>query len=156
MPVSYRGAFGGTNWAAGWTKFSTSGILQGPGEGGAPPFADADSDGVSDDLEAANTDLGFNPAVNDAASVLGSVYTAAQVQADPAAFGLYNENSILNLTTVGQTMVQATGSNVNLSLPVSKSDTLAPGSWLPAGNMTLTIPKEGDKQFYRLTIEGAE
>ena len=115
---------------------------------------DTDGDGVSDDVESANTGLGFNPAVNDAATVLANVYTASQVRADPSAFGLYDETSILDLRTVGQAMVQAGANNVVLSLPVEKSTGL--DTWQNAGNLQLTIPKQGDKEFYRISVEGAE
>jgi hypothetical protein len=46
------------------------------------------------------------------------------------------------------------GVNVNLSVPVQKSTGL--NSWEAAGTMTLAIPKTGGKEFYRLSVEGAE
>jgi hypothetical protein len=146
VTAAFRGAFGTVNWAGGWTKFSQAGYMSAtyPAPGGsAGGLADADGDGVSDAVEAANTDLGFNPAVSNGTPA--TIFDA-----------LYTETSILDLITVGQTMVQANGASVSLTLPVSKSNTLAPGSWLPAGNMTLTLPQEGDRQFYRLTVEGAK
>jgi hypothetical protein len=96
---------------------------------------------------------------------LGSLYTTAAynanftagqnaVTADPAAFGLYDETSILDLRTVGQAMVQAGATDVVLSLPVEKSTGL--DTWQNAGNLELTIPKQGNKEFYRITVEGAE
>jgi hypothetical protein len=156
-PVNYRGAFGGTNWLKGWTYLSQEGYLTSlPDIGGSTggSLTDTDGDGVSDDVENANTDLGFNAGVNDAATVLANVYTAAQVQADPGAFGLYDETSILDLRTVGQAIVQAGASDVMLSLPVEKSTGL--DTWEDAGNLELTIPKEGDKEFYRISVTGAE
>jgi hypothetical protein len=168
--VSYRGAFGDTNWLNGWSYLSLAGYLSGyPDAGGSSDnggsFVDADGDGISDTLESANTALGFNPAVSDASSVLGSLYTTAAynanftagqnaVTADPAAFGLYDETSILDLRTVGQAMVQAGATDVVLSLPVEKSTGL--DTWQNAGNLQLTIPKQGNKEFYRITVEGAE
>ncbi|MFZ9936478.1 MAG: hypothetical protein ACO3JG_05400, partial [Luteolibacter sp.] len=155
--VSYRGAFGDTNWLNGWSYLSQAGYLSGyPDAGGSTggSLTDTDGDGVSDDVENANTDLGFNASVNDAAAVLANVYTAAQVQADPAAFGLYDETSILDLRTVGQAIVQAGASDVLLSLPVEKSTGLS--TWAPAGNLELTIPKDGNKEFYRISVTGAE
>lgn len=153
--TTYRGAFGDTNWLNGWSYLSEAGYLTGYPDAGSGSVADADGDGVSDDLENANTDLGFNAGVNDAATVLGSVYTAAQVTADPGAFGLYDETSILDLRTVGQTMVQKVGGNVTLTVPVEKSTGL--NTWGAAGNMTLG-PFTGDptKEFYRLKVEGAQ
>jgi hypothetical protein len=93
--------------------------------------------------------------VNDAATVLANVYTVAQVQADPEFFELYDETSILDLRTVGQTMVQKVGGNVTLTVPVEKSTGL--NTWGPAGNMTLG-PFTGDpnKEFYRLRVDGAQ
>jgi uncharacterized membrane protein len=142
VAVNFRGAFGSENWAAGWTSFSQSGALLGeaPATGGS--FADADGDGISDDVEAANTALGFNPAVSN-----GTPATIFD--------GLYTQDSILDLTTAGQTIIQASGANVNLSLPVYKSANLM-DPWTFAGNLQLTIPKEGDKQFYRIQVEGAQ
>jgi hypothetical protein len=151
--VNYRGAFGSTNWADGWTYLATAGyfgelatVPPVTPETGEPPFADVDNDGISDDLE--NTPelqaLGFVVGNNDAALFAS----------------IYNEDSILDLRTVGQTMVQAPagepgpGVNVNLSVPVQKSTGL--NSWEAAGTMTLAIPKTGGKEFYRLSVEGAE
>jgi trimeric autotransporter adhesin len=58
--VSYRGAFGDSNWLNGWSYLAQEGYLSGyPDAGGSGgSFADADGDGVSDALENANTALG--------------------------------------------------------------------------------------------------
>lgn len=159
MPVSFRGAFGSENWAAGWTKLSTSGVLQ----GGAAAVADADGDGISDAVETANSALGFNSAVSDANTVLGTLKTTAQfnanftagqtsVTSNPSAFSLYTATSILDVRSVGQVVVAAPPGpgNVTLTLPVEKSTGLT--SWAPAGNMTLVMPKTVDKEFYRIKI----
>ncbi|OYV04231.1 MAG: hypothetical protein CFE26_18020, partial [Verrucomicrobiales bacterium VVV1] len=159
MPVSFRGAFGSENWAAGWTKLSTSGVLQ----GGAAPAADADGDGITDAVETANSALGFNSAVSDANTVLGTLKTTAQfntnftagqtsVTSNPSAFSLYTAATILDVRSVGQVVVAAPAGpgNVTLTLPVEKSTGLT--TWAPAGNMTLSIPKTVDKEFYRITI----
>ena len=158
--VTHRGAFGASNWLDGWSYLSRKGYLgnlatvpvavdtdndglsddQETVYGTNPNLADTDGDGVSDGLEVSRSALGFNPLVSDAATVFGSLYT---------------EQSILEMSTAGQAIVQADGSDVNLSLPVFKSNTLG-DDWLPAGNLQLTIPKEGGKQFYRIQIEGAE
>lgn len=139
MPVTYRGAFGTSNWAAGWTKFASTGILQGAGDVGAPPFADVDGDGISDTLEATSalTALGFSAGVNNVSPT--NLFNA-----------IYTGTSILDVRSVGQVTVQAGPVNVNLTLPVEKSDTL--GGWTPAGNMTLSFPKTSGKEFYRITI----
>jgi hypothetical protein len=162
IAAAYRGAFGGTNWAAGWTKMSIDGLLL--GEASTSSMADADSDGISDAVETANAGLGFNPAVSDATTVLGTLKTTAQfnanytagqtsVTSNPNSFSLYNTADILDLRTVGQTTVQAGASNVTLTVPVQKSTGLS--TWESAGSMTLTIPKTADKEFYRLSVEGA-
>ena len=164
-PVSaaFRGAFGSSdNWAAGWTKMSIDGFLLGEASSGS--MADADGDGISDAVETANTALGFNAAANDATTVLGTLKTTAQfnanytagqtsVTSNPNSFSLYNTADILDLRTVGQTTVQAGASNVTLTVPVQKSTGLS--TWESAGSMTLTIPKTADKEFYRLSVEGA-
>jgi hypothetical protein len=169
--TTYRGAFGDTNWLNGWTYLSQNGYLSGyPDAGsstGAVTVADADSDGISDAVETANTGLGFNPAVSDATTVLGTLKTTAQftanytagqtsVTADPNAFSLYNTADILDLRTVGQTTVQKVGNTAILSVPVQKSNTL--GGWVPAGNMTLgvDVTSSPTKEFYRLSVEGAQ
>ena len=141
VPVNYRGAFGTVNWTHGWSKVWQAGFVQGPapatGGSGQPPFADVDNDGVSDTLEAspALAALGFSVGTNDTAR-FNSIYTEAAIQ---------------DLVTGSQVMIQASGGNVNLSLPVFKSGTLN-NDWIPAGSLQLTIPQEGDKQFYRIDI----
>ena len=142
--VNYNGAFGKALWLDCWTYLAEQAFIPVETESGVPPFADADGDGISDTLEAttALTSLGFSVGVNN-------------VSPTNLFEGLYDETSILDLRTVGQTMVQASGANVTLTLPLQKSPTL--NNWVPVpqGPFTLTIPKEGDKQFYRLSVEGA-
>jgi hypothetical protein len=55
-------------------------------------MADADSDGISDTVEAANTALGFNAAVSDATTVLGTLKTTAQFNANFTA----GQNNVIN------------------------------------------------------------
>ncbi|MBB5350285.1 putative membrane protein [Haloferula luteola] len=143
VATTYRGAFGADNWAAGWTSFSASGILLGEAPttgGGEAPFADVDNDGISDTLEATAElqALGFSVGVNDSA-LFDSIYT---------------ESSILDLVTDSQVILQAEGSNVELALPVYKSGDL--NEWTPAGDLQLTLPMEGNKQFYRIDVNGAQ
>ncbi len=156
VPTSYRGAFGTDNWAAGWTKLSTSGVLL-----GSAPAVDTDGDGITDLVETANSALGFNSAVSDATSVLGTLKTTAQfnanftagqtsVTSNPSAFSLYTAATILDVRSVGQVVVAAGATNVDLTLPVEKSTGLT--TWAPAGNLTLTIPKTSGKEFYRIKI----
>ena len=146
VAASFRGAFGTENWAAGWTKMSFSGVLQGEAAtSGSAPFADVDNDGISDTLEASSVlaGLGFSVGTDDVNGGGGNLFD-----------NLYTETSILDLRTVGQATVQAGASDVTLTLPVEKSTGL--NSWGAAGNLELTIPKEGDKQFYRISVEGAQ
>ena len=169
VAATFRGAFGSTNWAAGWTSMSQQGLLLGEASTGS--IADADGDGISDAVENANTDLGFNAAVSDANTVLGSLYTTTEyntnftagqtsVTSNPNAFSLYNTADILDLRTTAGVTVQAPagppgpGVNVLLSVPVEQSDTL--GGWTNSGNMTLSIPKVAGKEFYRLEVKGAQ
>lgn len=167
--ANFRGAFGSTNWAGGWTKLSQAGYLSATysvsASTGGSIAGDSDGDGISDAVEAANASLGFNPAVSDATSVLGSLYTGAaysanytagqnSVLADPSAYNLYNTSSILDLRTTAGVTVQAGASNVTLSVPVQKSTGL--DTWEAAGNLELTIPKSSGKEFYRLEVQGAE
>jgi hypothetical protein len=118
-------------------------------------------------VETANAGLGFNPAVSDATAVLATLKTTAQfianfttgqtsVISNPNAFGLYNTAAILDLRTVGQTTVQKVGNTATLSVPVQKSTGL--NTWAPAGNMTLgvDVTSSPTKEFYRLSVEGAQ
>jgi hypothetical protein len=158
--AAYRGAFGSTNWAAGWTKMSLDGLLLGEASTGS--MADADSDGISDTVEAANTALGFNAAVNDATTVLGTLKTTAQfnanftagqtsVTSDPNAFSLYTLSNIQNLSA-DDIIVQKSGSSATLSIPVESSANLVP-PFTSVGNATLTITGvPADKQFYRFRV----
>ncbi|MFM2198235.1 MAG: hypothetical protein RLZZ505_1667 [Verrucomicrobiota bacterium] len=155
----YRGAFGSENWAAGWTKVSADGILVGTNSGG---FADADGDGVSDAVESSNSALGFNSAVNDAATVLGTLKTTAQfnanftagqnsVSSDPNAFNLYTLSNIQDLSA-DDIIVQKSGNTATLNIPVESSNNLVP-PFTPVGNATLVIPNvPATKQFYRFRV----
>jgi HAMP domain-containing protein len=145
--LPYQGAFGVANWAACWTYLTQEGFFPGETATGAPPFADVDGDGISDTLEATQTltDLGFSVGVNNVSGVNGNLFES-----------LYDETSILDLRTVGQTMVQKDGSNnVTLTVPVEKSTGL--NTWGPAGTMQLgPFPGDPNKEFYRLKVEGAQ
>ncbi len=158
ITVAYRGAFGAQNWAIGWTKLSTSGVLV----DGVSGMADADGDGISDTVEAANTALGFNAAVNDATTVLGTLKTTAQfndnftagqtsVTSNPNNFSLYTLSNIQDLSA-DDIIVQKSGSSATLNIPVESSANLVP-PFTSVGNATLTIPNvPADKQFYRFRI----
>jgi hypothetical protein len=107
-----------------------------------PAYVDTDGDGMSDFLEQllAAPEYGFDPNVSQPERV--AMFMKSQ--------GYYTEDSIQDLVTGGQVMIQASGNNVNLALPVFKSQNLS--NFVPAGNMTLTIPKVEDKEFYRIQL----
>ena len=156
VTANYRGAFDSSDlWIDSWTALSAYGYLMAPAtdtdgdglsdddetnvHGTDPNLADTDGDGINDGVEVTYASLGFDPTVADAASVFG---------------GLYTESSIQDLATAGQVIIQANGANVDLTLPVYTSEDLS--TWTPAGDLELTIPKDGDKQFYRIEVSGAE
>ncbi len=155
----YRGAFGANNWADGWTKVSSAGLLVG---GNSGSVADADADGISDAVEAANAALGFNAAVNDANTVLGTLKTTAafndnftagqtSVTADPSAFSLYTLANIENLSA-DDIIVQKSGNTATLSIPVERSASLKP-PFTFVGNATLEIQNvPTTKEFYRFRV----
>ncbi len=151
--VPYQGAFGGINWLKGWTYLSAEGYLESladtdgdgltdveEGEIGTnPTLADTDGDGISDGVEVANSDLGFNPLVNDSAAVLGNLYT---------------EDSIQDLVTGNQVMVQRDGTDVTLSIPVFRSETME--TFTEAPSLEATFQALPDKEFYRIEVPTAE
>jgi hypothetical protein len=144
VAAAYRGAFGSENWAAGWTKLSFAGILQGEAPtSGAAPFADADGDGISDTLEgtSALTALGFSAGVNNVSptNLFNSIYTTS---------------SILDLVAPNQVMVQKSGGSVTLSLPLFRSTTLQ--SFTPAPALQATFPATEPKEFYRIEVPNAQ
>lgn len=145
--VTYRGAFGPEgNWAAGWTKLSQTGVLQGAAPA-APTFVDVDGDGIDDVLEATSdlVALGFSPSVN-------NVTNHGNVPGTSLFDALYTSSSIQDLRGSSM-MIQYDGTgDVDLTLPLFKSSTLLPGSWTPAGNMTSTLTPVPGKQFYRVDV----
>ena len=163
--LPYQGAFGVANWAASWTYLSEAAFFPGENTGGSG-MADADGDGISDTLEAANTALGFNAATSDATAVLGTLKTTAQfnanytagqtsVTSNPNSFSLYNTDDILDLRTTAGVTVQKVGNTATLTVPVQKSTGL--NTWAPAGNMTLGVDVSASptKEFYRLQVQDA-
>ena len=48
-------------------------------------------------------------------------------------------------------MIQAGATTVTLTVPINKNSTLAPNSWVPAGNLQLILDKIANKEFYRLS-----
>lgn len=139
----YRGAFSAThNWAAGWTKLSQMGLLQ----GGVSSVVDTDGDGISDALEAttAMTNLGFSVGVN-------NVTNHGGVPGTNRFASLYTSTSIQNLRGNGMMIGPVTpGGNATITLPLFKSDDLT--NWTSAGNATATIATPPGKQFFRIDL----
>jgi trimeric autotransporter adhesin len=168
VATTYRGAFGSTNWAVGWTRLSEICDMQ---ELPTGLVVDTDGDGISNDLESTSalTTLGFSESVNDVTPTnnFSSLYTTSQytanftagqtsVTSNPNAFSLYNTADILDLRTTAGVTVQKVGNTASLSVPVEMSDTL--GGWDPAGNMTLDVDVTAfpNKEFFRLEVQGAQ
>ena len=133
--------------------------------------ADSDGDGFSNAFEVAV--LGLDPDVaNSESQIIDSQVNSvpltilrqsvegvrqasrtagrADVTADPAAFDLYTASSIQDLRGTGNLLIQASGANVTLSLPLEKSDDL--GDWDAFDDLELTFPKVADKEFYRIIL----
>jgi hypothetical protein len=110
--------------------------------GGEPPFADVDGDGISDTLEAtpALQALGFSVGVNDSA-LFASIYT---------------EDSILDLVTGSQVMIQKNGADVTLSVPLFRSADMSSFTPAPALDATFPSTTESGKEFFRIEVGGAE
>ncbi|MFD2257184.1 SdiA-regulated domain-containing protein [Luteolibacter algae] len=74
-----------------------------------------------------------------------------EVRTNPGAYGFYTADSIQDLRGTGL-LIQVEGEEVNLTMPVERSTTLWADSWEPSGALEATLPKIGDKAFYRLTL----
>jgi 2',3'-cyclic-nucleotide 2'-phosphodiesterase (5'-nucleotidase family) len=115
---------------------------------------DSDLDGLSNAIEVAS--LGLDP---DAANTSSQINAAllglrtagrADVTSNPSAFSLYTASSIQDLRGTGNLLIQASGANVTLTLPLEKSDDL--GGWDAFDNLELTFPKVANKEFYRVIL----
>ena len=137
VKTTYRGAFGTSNWAAGWTKLSASGILSGAAP--APAVVDVDGDGIDDTLEATSalTSLGFSAGVNDVTptNLFSSLYTSSSIQ---------------DLRGTGMMIGPVTGATATVTLPLFKSTGL--NTWTAAGNVTGTVDTTPGKQFFRVDL----
>jgi 2',3'-cyclic-nucleotide 2'-phosphodiesterase (5'-nucleotidase family) len=134
-------------------------------------ISDSDGDGFSNAFEVAV--LGLDPDVaNSESQVIDSLVNSvpltilrqsvegvrqasrtagrADVTADPAAFDLYTAGSIQDLRGTGNLLIQASGANVTLRLPLEKSDDL--GGWQDFDDLELSFPKVADKEFYRVIL----
>jgi len=141
--ANYRGAFGTSNWAAGWTRFSQLGVLQ----GSAPStIVDVDGDGIDDVLEATPdlVALGFSPSVNNVTNHGGTPGTSLFDS-------LYTATSIQNLRGTGLMIGPVTpGGNAQISLPLFSSPDLS--TWTAAGTATATVATPPGKQFFRIDL----
>ena len=63
---------------------------------------------------------------------------------------MFTETSIQDLRGTGNLLVQVSGGNVTLSMPVQKSDDL--GGFETFDDFELTFPKIKGKEFYRLVL----
>lgn len=115
---------------------------------------DSDSDGISNGIEVAV--LGLNPDAANSSSQINEALTnirlsgRTDVTQQPASYGLYTASSIQELRGVGNVLVQQVGGQVQLSLPLQKSDNLR--DWQSFGEMQVSFPKQADKEFYRLVL----
>ncbi|MGB6223635.1 T9SS C-terminal target domain-containing protein [Haloferula sp.] len=147
--VSYRGAFGDRNWLNGWSHLYRAGYLSGLPDGGSQvssgggSLTDTDGDGISDEVENANTDLGFDANVSNG--------TPSTVFGD-----LFTEDGILDLVTGSQIMIQGGGAGqpVTLSLPLFRAGDLS--EFTPAPALDATFTGSGEAEFYRIQVSGAE
>ncbi|MFC7339333.1 hypothetical protein ACFQY0_19225 [Haloferula chungangensis] len=151
--VNFRGAFGDKNWLNGWSYLYRKNYLSGLPDGGSDSsggsngsggsLVDSDGDGISDEVESANSELGFNPNVSN-----GTPSTVFD--------GLYTEAGILDLVTGSQIMVQGGGAGqpVTLSLPLFRSEDMS--SFTPAPALDATFNGSGEAEFYRIEVSGAE
>jgi len=132
--VDYRGAFGDTNWLWGWSYLYKAGYLSAvskeqiaaskpseSSEGGTPPFADSDNDGISDTLEGTQelVDLGFTVGGNDAGLFSDFSTTQQLLDIDYFANTIDGGGSVLTLELEGSTTLGGWTfeQDVNVPLP---------------------------------------
>lgn len=89
-----------------------------------------------------------------AASLRAGLQAArSEVTSNPAAYSLYTADTIQDLRGSGNLLIQASGNEVILEMPLQRSATLNPGGWEPAPqNLRAVLPKTADKEFYRLEL----
>ena len=136
VTTTYRGAFGSSNWAEGWTKFSCTGMRQ-LADTVMEKIADTDGDGLGDALEATSalTSLGFSAGVNNVTptNLFSSLYTSTSIQ---------------DLRGNGLMIGPVTGATATVTLPLFKSTGL--NTWTAAGNVTGTVDTTPGKSFFRV------
>ncbi len=112
--------------------------------GTAPDDPDSNNDGLTDGGALA---LALPPSVDYSAAI---AYGEARVTSDPAAYGLYTSNSIVDLS-LGGLMIQKDGTNASVALQFQVSTNLATMPFADYGDpITNTIPMPGDKGFIRV------
>ena len=105
-----------------------------------PDSSDADGDGRSDSFEHAT---GLNLFFNESSAI-------DAVLAHPAAFGLYSDSSIADLSLDGLVLQVANG-QVRLNLQLEQCTNLVDGVWTNAGDaVQWQVEAPGDKVFYRV------
>lgn len=116
---------------------------------------DSDADGFSNTIEVAS--LGLNPDVANTSSQINAALAGirnagrADVTTSPGSFSLYTASAIQDLRGTGNLLIQASGANVTLTLPLQKSTGL--DSWAPAAaNLEASFPKTENKEFYRVIL----
>ena len=115
---------------------------------------DSDLDGLSNTIEVAS--LGLDPDVANTSSQINAALLGlrsagrADVTSNPSAFSLYTASSIQTLRGAGNLMIQASGANVTLRMPLEKSDDL--GDWESFDDLELSFPKIANKEFYRVIL----
>jgi 2',3'-cyclic-nucleotide 2'-phosphodiesterase (5'-nucleotidase family) len=116
---------------------------------------DSDADGFSNAIEVAS--LGLNPDVANTSSQINAALAGirnagrSDVTTNPSLYSLYTASSIQDLRGSGNMLVQASGANVSLTLPLEKSTNL--GTWEPNSvNLQATFPKVENKEFYRIVL----
>ncbi len=116
--------------------------------------ADSDGDGFSNGIEVAA--LGLDPDIANTSTQINAALAGirsagrADVTSHPSAFSLYTASSIQDLRGAGNLLVQASGANVTLTLPLEKSDDL--GDWDAFDDLELSFPKIANKEFYRVIL----
>jgi len=118
-----------------------------------PVDQDSDGDGHLDGDE---VDWGFDP-LSDSRPGFARAQSVGEsnVTANPAAYGLYTSNSIMDLS-MGQMMIQATGGTVRLDLQLEQTEDLGGGVWsnAPDGAVVWTNIVPAGRMFYR--VRGGE
>lgn len=116
--------------------------------------SDTDLDGINNVIEVAS--LGLDPDTANTSSQINEALLGlrtagrSDVTSNPANYNLFTADSIQELRGVGNVMVQQVGGQVQLSLPLQKSQNLQ--DWESFGQLEVNFPKVENKEFYRLVL----